>query len=77
MRLGPRAGTSPDPSIPHYFFFLAAFFFAMKITSFRFVSVPRRGCTPFERTSDLRCDVYFFFFAAFFFAIVLTSFRSL
>jgi hypothetical protein len=36
-----------------------------------FISVPRRGCTPFARPLQR----YFFFFAAFFFAIVFTSFR--
>jgi hypothetical protein len=50
---------------------LAAFFFAIVVTSLHLVSVPRRGCTPFER--HLRH--YFFFLAAFFFAIVFTSFR--
>ena len=36
-----------------------------------FISVPRRGCTPFATALQR----YFFFFAAFFFAIVFTSFR--
>jgi len=55
---------------------LAAFFFAITITSLHFVSAPRRGCTPFERHLRHSLKRYFFFLAAFFFAIVFTSFRS-
>jgi hypothetical protein len=76
MRLGQGWHHPPDPTVRTTSSSSPPSSSPLTITSFRFVSVSRRGCTPFERHLRRSLRRYFFFFAAFFFAIVLTSFRS-